>query len=420
MTAAVHTPFKEKINIKVQPSQTFLMKNINLFFVLGFLLLLIAMGVLSTFRFTEVKGSQYAVLETWTGGVQEEPLPPKTYIFNRWTTTPYLYDMTGQIFVMNDKANSSYGEGRAYDILEVKSADNQKVHFSITLRWHRDFNKLVEMHKTYRDQIEERLIRPEIIKTVMTNATVKPALDLYSGKSLEALRDSVDKILKDPNGALTRAGVVVDAFIIDATNFPDKQYVESIEARQRAIIDESRAKEEEKANTAKAAAAKAAALKLQYEQVVAAETRKMTAVLQQEAESEQATIKAKADALNAITLQEAESKKIVLQAKADADKQVALSEAAKEAEINRAAGIEAVGKATAEAQRLQLTAYSVPGSDLFAKIEMSRSLAQAFSNVKGWLPQGVNYNTVAKDFESSVSLLLGGNNTPAPAAKPAK
>ncbi|MDR2981249.1 MAG: hypothetical protein LBV12_03275, partial [Puniceicoccales bacterium] len=364
------------------------------------------------FRFTEVKGSQYAVLETWTGGVQEDPLPPKTYVFNRWLTSPYLYDMTGQIFVMNDKAYSTYGEGRANDLLEVKSADNQKVHFSITLRWHRDFNKLVSMHKTYRDQLEERLIRPEIIKTVVANATVKPALELYSGQSLESLRSDVEKVLKDQSGALYTAGVIVDAFIVDGTNFPDKQYVESIEARQRAIIDESRAKEEEKANKAKAEAAKAAALRLQYEQVVAAETKKKTAVLQQEAESEQATIKAKADALNAITLQEAESKKIVLQAKADADKQVALSEAAKQSEINRAAGIDAVGKATAEAQRLQLTAYSVEGSDLYAKIELGRSLAQAFTNVKGWLPQGVTYNTVAKDFESSVSLLLNSGVQP--------
>lgn len=397
------------------------MRHINALTLIGSLAIIIAILVVAAYRFVEVKGSEYAVLETWSGGVQPEPLAPKTYVFNRWLTTAYIYDMAGQIFVMNDKAYSSYGEGRANDILEVKSSDNQKVHFSITLRWHRDIAKLIDMHKTYRDQIEERLIRPEIIKTVVANATTKQAIDLYSGKTLEGLREIVEKVLIDPQGALATNGVIVDAFVIDGTNFPDKQYVESIEARQRAIIDESRAKEEEKANKAKAEAAKAAALKMQYEQVVAAETRKMTAVLQQEAESEQATIKAKADALNLITLQEAESKKIVIQAKADADKQVALSEAAKEAEINRAAGIEAVGRATAEAQRQQLTAYAVEGSDLYAKIELGRSLATAFSNVKGWLPQGVTYNTVASDFESSVSLLLGsGAGGGQPVATPAK
>src|SRR5690606_8959848 len=141
------------------------------------------------------------------------------------------------------------------------------------------------------------------------------------------------------------------------------------------------------------------------EQIVAAETAKQTQILQQQAESQRAIIKAQADAENAIVTQKAESEKIILAAKAEAERNVAISEAQKQAEINRAVGIEAVGRAEAEAQRLKLTAFSVPGSDLYTRVEVAKSFATAIDKVR-FYPANANFNTIAQDFDTGLSLLV--------------
>src|ERR1019366_1981351 len=252
---------------------------------------------------------------------------------------------------------------------------------------------------------------------VSFRATIKPAIELYAGLSLVQLQKDIESELKDPNNALYQDGVRVDSFVIARTEFPDAKYVETIEARQRALIAQSRFEAEQKSNQAEADAARIKALKDQYEQVVKADTEAKRMVINQQAESDKATIQTKADALNAVTKQEAESKKIVLQADADAKKQVALSESAKQAEINRATGIEAVGKAEAEANRLKLTSFSAPGSENYVKVEVSKQFAAGLNNIR-FFPSNATYNTIASDFDKRLSLLVGGTggtNPPAPA-----
>lgn len=379
-----------------------------IFYLVAVLFVVLGVVLFACFGFRTVEGNEVGVRETWSGGVDPTPLPPKTYWINRWTENIFTYPTSGQVFVMNDKsaAHEHVAEGRDADTLEVKSLDNQKVHFNLTVRWRIDPVHVVELHKSYRNQVEERLLRPELVRAMVQRATVQNAIDLYSGEKLNQLREGVENDLKNTAGELRTKGVLVDSFVIDKVEFPNKDYVEAIEKRQLAIIIESQAKEQEKANRALAEAGRAAALKVQYEQVVAAETAAKRTVIEQQASSEKETIRVKAEALNAITQQEAESKKIVLQARADAEKQVALSEAARQSEINRAAGIEAVGRAEAEAQKLRLTAYAVPGADIFARVEVSKNFAAALDKVR-FYPANATFNTVAKDFDTGLSLLIG-------------
>ena len=353
-----------------------------------------------------VEGNEIGVLETWSDGVSETPLTPKTYWFlPGFNKSVYTYPTSGQVFAMNDVAEP-FAAGRRVDVLEVNSLDNQKVQFHVIVTWRIDPAHVVALHKNYRSDIPERLIRPEIVNEVGIRATVQNAIDLYSGAKLNELREVVTKELRDPNGKLAQSGIIVDRFVIEKPKLhPD--YEKIIEQRQLAIATESQAKEQAKANQALADAAKVAALKQQYETLVAAETTAKQTVIAQQAESDKATIQTKADAINTITRQEAAARVVVITAKAEADRNVAISEAQKQAEINRSVGIEAVGKASAEANKLLLSSYSVPGSDLYTRIQVASSLATSFSGVKGYLPQGVTYNTVAENFDKGVSLLVG-------------
>lgn len=360
-----------------------------------------------------VSGNEVGVLESWSG-VSPDPLPPGTYFYAFGIGKEvYPYTTSGQVFVMNDKtdAEEPMAHGRRFDILEVNSLDNQKMYFHVTLTWHIDPAHVVQLHKNYRDNIEERLIRPEVVNEVGIRATLQNAIDLYSGPKLNELRDVVTTELRNPTGKLAQSGIIVDRFIVEKPRLaPD--YEKVIEQRQLAIATESQAKEQTKANEALAEAARASALKQQYETIVAADTTAKQTVIAQQAESDKATIATKADALNTVTKQEAAAKVVVINAKAEADRQIAISEAAKQAEINRAVGINAVGEAQANANKLLLSSYSVPGSDLYTRIQVAQSLATSFAGVKGYLPQGVTYNTVASSFDQGVSLLVAPS-TPA-------
>ena len=306
---------------------------------------------------------------------------------------------------MNDK-DEPFASGRRVDPLIVNSRDNQQVVFHILVTWRIDPGHVVALHKNYRDNIDERLLRPAIVKAVSVRATLQDAIDLYSGEKLNQLRSDVEHDLKDPAGNLTTNGIVVDSFVIEKPTFMNKEYVDNIEKRQVQIIIQSRAHEEQLANEALALAAKSAAQKSLNEQVVQADAAKQVAILQQEATAQQSIIQTSANAKNAVTQQEAESKKIVLAAQAEAGRQVAISEANKTAELNRAIAIEAVGKAQAAANQLLLTSYSVPGADLYTRIQVAQSFAQAINNVR-FYPPNATFNTVASDFDKGLSLLVG-------------
>lgn len=369
----------------------------------------VLVGSLLLVKIRTVAGNEIGVLETWSDGVSNEPLTPKTYVFlPGFNKSVYTYTTSGSVFVMNDKEDRQepFAQGRRADVLVVNSLDNQQVKFHITLTWRIDPAHVVSLHKNYRDNIEERLIRPEVVNEVGIRATLQNAIDLYSGPKLNDLRETVTKELRRADGKLAQSGVIVDRFVIEKPKL-NPEYEKVIEARQLAIATESQAREQQKANVAIAEAAKAAALKLQYEEVVKAETAKQRSILEQEATSGKAIIEAAANAKNVIVTQNAESEKIIIAAKAEAARNVAISEAQKQAELNRAVAIEAVGKSTAEANRLLLSSYSVPGSDLYTRIQVASSLSASFANVKGYLPQGVTYNTVAETFDKGVSLLVG-------------
>ncbi len=380
-------------------------------------LLIIAVLIVSATIPTLVRidGNEIGVLETMDG-VDPKPLQPGWHFWaNGIGKRGFPYTTSGQVFVMNSKPNAdeAFANGRRVDTLEVKSFDNQPVHFNIILNWHINPLAVVQLHQSYRDNIEERLIRSEVTQAVVKRATVQTAIDVYSGPKFNELREQVEAELKDPAGRLATSGVLVDRFVIEKPQL-SPEYEKVIESRQLAIATESAATEQQKANLAMAEAARTKALAKQNEDLVVAETAKQQEIKKQEAISQKAIIEAEANAKNLVTIQKAESEKVVVAAEAEAARQIAISNANKQAEVNRAVGIEAIGRAEGEAQKLRLMAYAVPGSESFTRIEVAKSMALAFQGVRGYLPAGMTVNLLAQEYEKGVTMLVnGGGSTPA-------
>lgn len=367
------------------------MKNLRVkLIVVGVIGLFVCILMFSLFDIVRIKGYEVGVKEDFWSGVHDDPLHAKTYFVWPWQSVQ-VYNAGVRVFVMNDKREDSAVQGREADSYLVQSSDNQDMHLSLQVQWRVDPAHVVSLHKEIGPEaIEERALRPDLLRVVKNHATMREAIEAYSGKGLVELQKDIEEDLMDPKGELRMRGIIVDSFVIEHIKL-DPEYVIEIKGRQVAMQKELRALQEEKAALAEAKKAKAEAQADYEKQVVEAERDKQVAVLAAEAENEKEILKA-----------EAAKKKEVLEAEAE-----------KEAGELRAAGIKAVGEAEAEVKKLEFAAYSVPGADTYARIQIAESMGNAFSNIKGYLPEKMQVFTLSDSFTKAVESVVGSQK-PAP------
>ncbi len=347
--------------------------------------------------FQTVGGNQLGVKETWWGGVDPQPLAPRTYMFiPGFTTKVYPYDKSTQVFIMNNMPShiEKVGKGRETDAYKVQSEEGQDMTISLSVQWRIDPDKVVEIHKTVRHDIEEKILRPTVMRVVKDAATTRKAIDAYSGPGVVKLQKEIQDHLTDPKSDLRSRGVIVENFVIEAITL-DPDYIGQIKARQVATQKQLTAAEEQKAAEAVALRSKSEAQADYNKRVVEAERDKAVGVLKAEQEAKQQ----------------------VLAATAAKQQQVLAAEGEQEASVLKAKAVLALGEAEAEATRLKLSAYSAQGADAFVKIEVSKNIGYAFSGIKGFLPADMKFNVLTESMQRSVNLLMGtdgsGDTSPA-------
>ncbi len=366
---------------------------------------LVALIVISVFSFeiTTVEGNQIGVKETWGEGVLPDPLQPKTYVMvPGFTQKIFKYDMSSQVFVMNDLPNDTYGAGRRSDSYLVQSSEGQDMRISLNIRWRRDPIAVVDLHKTVRDNVEEKIIRPELMRVVKDQATTRTALDAYSGEGLVKLQSDITAALVSNEGELRKRGVIVENFVIEHIGL-DPAYVEQIKARQVAVQERLRAIEETRAAEARADRAKAEAQAAFEKAVVDAKRDKEVGILNAQKLAEQQVLDATAAA-----------RRVELAAEADKNRNVLAAQGEQEAALLRAQAVTALGAADAEATRLKLSAYAAEGSEAFVRIEVAKSMAEAFKNIDGYLPQDMTVNLLSESFLQAVQGVVNPTLRPTP------
>lgn len=365
----------------------------------GILLLVIVVLTLMAFKITTIEGNQLGVKETWANGVEADIMQPKTYfLFPGWSQSVFKYDASSQVFVMNDKVDEDEkAEGRQKDAYLVQSQEGQDMKISLNLRWRIDPTKLVSIHKTVRNNIEEKIIRPVVMRVVKDEATKMKAIDAYSGEGLVQLQSNIQTALAGSGEGkeLADRGVIVENFVIEHIEL-DPAYIAEIKQKQIATQKTLRSVEEQKAADAQALVAKALAQADYNKQVVEAERDAKVRVTAAQAANESAIIAAKAEQQKTLLAAEAEQKKLILEAEGKKQSMIAIAE-----------GTLAQGKAEAEAKRLQLSAWAVPGAEAFTKVEISKNVATAFQNIKGYLPSDMKVNLLTDNFGKSVDILSG-------------
>ena len=368
----------------------------------GILLLIVLVLAFTSIKIVTIEGNELGVKETWSDGVVADIMQPKTYfLFPGWSQSVYKYDASSRVYVMNDKSMANEGKttkGREQDAYLVQSQEGQDMKISMNLRWRLDPSKLVSIHKTVREDIEEKLIRPTVLRVVKDEATRMKAIDAYSGEGLVKLQSSIQTALAGNDSGegkeLRERGVIVENFVIEHIAL-DPTYIAEIVKKQIAVQSQLRAVEEQKANEADALVAKAKAQADLNTQVVAADRDAQIVVIKAKAAAEQVEVSAEA-AKKQAELQ-GEGKKLGMTAEAE--------------------GILAVGRAEATAKQLMIDSYKTAGPDAYAKIQIAQSLADGTKGIQGYLPNNFNPTIISDNFVGAIETILGGRGPLAPAAK---
>lgn len=379
----------------------------------GIVLIAALVLTLTSFKIVTIQGNQLGVKETWGNGVQAEILQPKTYfLFPGWSQTVYKYDASSQVFVMNDNSMKveKTATGREKDAYLVQSSEGQDMHISMNLRWRIDPAKLVSLHKTVRLDMEEKVIRPVLMRVVKDEATRMRAMEAYSGQGLVTLQGTIQNALSGNDNAeskeLKERGIIVENFVIEHIRLNDK-YLEEIQGKQIATLKGQRAVEEQKAAEAAALVAKSLAQADLNTQVVAGDRDAQLVVIKAKAAAQQVTINADAQASQVTIGAKAAAEQVRIAAEA-AMKQAQLEGEGKKLGMTaEAEGILAVGKAKAESQQKLLEAYAAKGADAWVKTQVAESASKAFSGIKGYLPSDMKVNLLTGQFQTAVDSLTG-------------
>ena len=368
----------------------------------GIVLLVAIVIFFTTIKIETIQGNQLGIMETWAEGVRNEIMQPKTYFlvpgFNKHV---YKYDASSQVFVMNDKSITveKGAAGRDKDSYLVQSQEGQDMKISLNLRWRINPAKLVYIHKTVRLDIEEKIIRPVVMRVVKDKATKMKAIDAYSGEGLVKLQAEIQDALsgKDKNETdeLAERGVQVENFVIEHIEL-DPKYIEEIKGKQIATQKTLRAGEEQRAATAEAEVAKQKAMSEYNTKLIAQMLMATNMVIQAQADNERVIIAAKAAAQQVIVAAEAQKKQLELEGEGKKLGMTAMAD-----------GTLAQGKAEAAARELMLKAYAVPGSDNWVKVEVSKNLGAAFAGIKGYLPEKMTINTFTDNFLKGLDVSTG-------------
>lgn len=323
------------------------------------------------FKVAQIAGNELGVHETWADGVLEDPMQPRTYfLFPGFLHTVYVYDMSSQVYVMNDKPSRvEFAAGREQDAYTVQSKEGQDLTISLNVRWRLDPEKIIFIHKTIRRDFEEKILRPILLREVKDAATIRDAIEAYSGHGLVQLQKDIEERLTAADGEVRRQGLIVENFVIEKISL-DPEYSNEIKARQVAVQKELRAKQETLAALEEANRAEAESQADFKRAVVDAQRDKEVGILEAQKRAEQE----------------------VLAAEASKKRQVLSAEAEKESGELRAEAILAIGRAEAEAQKVRLQAYAVEGADNFVRIEIAKSIAEANKGVQGYIPESMTIN----------------------------
>ena len=337
--------------------------------------------------FTTIEGTERVVVQDWDNGVQREILSSGTHFYIPLTTKHYKYNIGTEKFIMGKEElyNGKGSDTVDYPALKITTGGKGKEQpavFSVTLQYHLESTRLVDLHNQSGANYEDLIIKPALTRIISDQSTKLEVLDFYSGNGRVELQKNIElAITNHPD--LGKAGIVVETFVFDQIKL-DEKFVEEITGRQLATQKKLREKEEALAAIETAAKIKALAQGDKEKRIVAAEADKQVKIENAEALSESRILAAKAEA--------------------EEIKQKATAERYRKEQD--AKGLLAQGLAQAQVDRERKTSrYDGISGERQAQVEIAQAKVEAFKNFKSDIITEKTFLNISKG-------LTNGENSP--------
>lgn len=320
-------------------------------------------------------------------GIQENTLPPGLYYLNPYATQVVNIDIRQQRYEMTYLEGQ--GDTQQNDAIVFYSDDGFEIAIDVTVLFQvlpHDAPYVVATIGRDIQDIKEKIIRPQARSYARILGSRYEGEDFVHGATRETFQNDIHKELK---GKTLESRVQMNQALVRHFEVP-AQLRQPITDKVIALKMQEKFEQEQKTQQANADLAREKE-KVNFESAkVVAETKKIKAIIS--AEEERAVEEINVAKKEFIA--QGEAKKIQIGADA------ALYEKEKEA-----TGILALGKAKAEAKKLELAAYEGEGGLRFAEVEKAKALGAGIEKVY-YIPSDMSINAIAKDFENAITVGL--------------
>ncbi|CAK8716242.1 hypothetical protein GCAAIG_05655 [Candidatus Electronema halotolerans] len=320
-------------------------------------------------------------------GIQEDTMPPGLYYLNPYAVEVVNIDIRQQRYEMTYLEGQ--GDTQQNDAIVFYSDDGFEIAIDVTVLFQvlpNDAPYVVATIGRRIDDIKEKIIRPQARSYARILGSRYKGEDFVHGATRETFQNDLHKELQ---AKTIESRVQMNQALVRHFEVPT-QLRQPITDKVIALKMQEKFEQEQKTQKANADLAREKE-KVNFESAkVVAETKKVKAIILAEEEREVEEI----NVAKKEFIAQGEAKKVQIGADAN------LYQQEKEAE-----GILAVGKAKAEAKKLELSAYEGDGGLRFAEVEKAKALGSGIEKIY-YIPSDMSINAIAKDFENAITVGL--------------
>ncbi len=332
-------------------------------------------------------------------GIQEDTMPPGLYYLNPYAVEVVNIDIRQQRYEMTYLEGQ--GDTQQNDAIVFYSDDGFEIAIDVTVLFQvlpHDAPYVVATIGRSINDIKEKIIRPQARSYARILGSRYKGEDFVHGATRETFQNDLHKELQTKT---MESQVQMNQALVRHFEVPN-QLRQPITDKVIALKMQEKFEQEQKTEQANADLAREKE-KVNFESAkVVAETKKIKAIIQAQEEREVEEI----NVAKKEFIAQGEAKKVQIGADAN------LYQQEKEAE-----GILAVGKAKAEAKKLELTAYEGDGGLRFAEVEKAKALGSGIEKIY-YIPSDMSINAIAKDFENAITVGLPEHKKAAAPAQP--
>lgn len=202
-----------------------------IYIVIGFFLLIV---FFSTFK-TVPAGHRAVVFNNITGGLgaRGEGLT----LLIPFTQTATLYDVRTATYTMSKPS----GEGQLHggDSVQALTSDGQEVAVDVSILYHPDPNKIVQLHREIGPDYEAKIVIPSGRSVTRTSVSKYTVIDVYGAKRAEIQNE----VLTELKALFDKSYLVLDGLLVRNVDF-SPEFKKAIELKQIAQQETERKKYE--------------------------------------------------------------------------------------------------------------------------------------------------------------------------------